>query len=131
MYVTAQRVRTQRRIEGINAYLYVHGGYLWHTPPEPEMEPGELSTSRLTVETTGGNLVRSYLDIVAPDAMWWSDLRSRLMHFLGSMQHTRFPWCGVVDRCLFRLGMDPQLSQAWQQEVTHLYRACEMVHHGG
>jgi len=129
MYVTAHRIRTPLLVEGINAYLYAHGGHVWQVPPEPEVEPGELVNSLLTVEAVGGNQVRSFLDIVAPDGTWWSELRPRLMQFVGSMRRNRFPWRGVVDGCLFRLGMDQQLTRAWQQELAHLYRACEMVHH--
>lgn len=129
MYVTAHRVRSRSLVEGINAYLYVHGGYLWQVPREPEVDPGELASSILTVEAVGGNHVRSYLDIVAPDDVWWSELRSKFITFVGSMQHSQFPWRGVVDQCLFRVGMDQQLARTWQHELTHLYKACEMVHH--
>lgn len=129
MYVTAHRVRTPLLVEGINAYLYAHGGYVWQVPPEPETEPGELVNSMLSVEDVGGNQVRSFLDIVAPEGVWWSELRPRLMQFVNSMRGDRFPWRGVVDGCLFRLGMDRQLARTWQQELAHLYRACEMVHH--
>jgi hypothetical protein len=120
MYVTSHRVRTPLLVEGINAYLYSHGGYVWQVPPEPDVEPGELVSSLLTVEA---------LDIVALDGTWWSELRPRFMQFVGSMRRSRFPWKGVVDGCLFRLRMDQQLARAWQQELAHLYRACEMVHH--
>lgn len=129
MYVTAHRVRTRHLVEGINAYLYAHGGYTWQTPPEPEIEPGELVNSMLTVAEVGGNEVRSFLDIVAPDGTWWSELRPRLMQFVDSNRRNSFPWRGVVHGCLFRLGMDQQLARAWQNELAHLYRACEMVHH--
>lgn len=60
MYVTAHRVRTHVQEEGINAYLYVHG-HIWQQHPEPEYEPGTLVNTWLTVDTVGGNVVRSYL----------------------------------------------------------------------
>jgi len=129
MYVTAHRVRTPLLEEGINAYLYAHGGSGWKMPPDPEVEPGELVNTLLTVDAVGGNLVRSYLDIVAPDGLWWSELRPRFMRFVSSMRDSSFPWSRVVDGCLFRVGMQQQLAQAWQRELAHLYRACEMVHH--
>jgi hypothetical protein len=128
MYVTAHRVRT-RLLEGINAYLYAHGGSIWQAPPEPEIEPGELVNSMLTVAQVGGNEVRSFLDMVAPDGTWWSELRPRLLQFVDSNRRNSLPWRGVVHGCLFRLGMDRQLARTWQQELAHLYRACEMVHH--
>jgi hypothetical protein len=95
----------------------------------PDVEPGELVNSLLTVEAVGGNHVRSFLDIVAPDGTWWSELRPRFMQFVGSMRPNRFPWHDIVEGCRFRIGMDQQLARTWQQELAHLYRACAMVHH--
>jgi len=131
MYVTAHRVRTPHLVEGINAYLYVHGAQAWHAPPDPELDPGALVHSMLTVEDVGGNEVRSFLDIVAPNEMWWSDIRQALMQLIGAMQHQPLPWQGVVGACRFRIGMDLLLARTWQQELTHLFQACEMVHHPG
>jgi hypothetical protein len=132
MYITAQRVRTTLHEEAINAYLYAHGGgVVWQVPPQPEQEPGELVNTLITVNTVGGNQVRSFLDIVAPDELWWSELRPRFIAFVGAMRLTPFPWHGVVNGCLFRLGMARELARTWQQEVAHLYRACEVVHHPG
>jgi hypothetical protein len=131
MYITAHRVRTRHDEEGINAYLYAHGSFIWQVPPEPEEEPGELINMLLTVDTVGGNQVRSFLDIVAPDELWWSEVRPRFIEFVGANRLTPFPWKGVVNGCRFRVGMVGELARTWQHEVAHLYRACEAVHHPG
>jgi hypothetical protein len=131
MYVTAHRVRSRQQIEGINAYLYAHGEQVWPVPPDPDQDPGELVQSMLTVENVGFNEVRSFLDIVAPDNMWWSEIRTALMQFIGTMQSHPLPWQGIVGLCRFRVGMNFSLMRTWQQELTHLFQACEMVHHSG
>src|SRR5262245_30677517 len=128
MYVTAHRVRTQSLEEGINAYLYMHGSYLWPRPPEPEENPGSLTNMLLTVDTVGGNHVRSYLDIVGPDEVFWPTIRSLFIQFLARMISTPLPWKYVVGPCLFRIGMELPLVRSWRNEVDLLYRACVTVH---
>ena len=129
MYITAHRVRTASGEEGINAYLYAHGGLIWQVPPQPEQEPGTLVNTLLTVQPIGGNDVRSFLDIIAPDDLWWSELRPKFIAFVNRARATSFPWSGIVDGCLFRVGMVQALSPMWQHEIIHLYKACETIHH--
>jgi len=131
MYVTAHRVRDGFQQEGINAYLYSHGGYVWEPPahpPSPFVDPGVLVNTLLSIDVNQGNLVRSYLDIVAPDDFFWPQLRPRFMQFIGAMQLTPFPWSREVGGCLFQVGMVNQLAAVWKHELPNLYRACEIVH---
>jgi hypothetical protein len=69
MYATAQRVRSTGGKEGLNGFLHMHGpGFPW--PPDPwnlpETRPGEQVSEDVDVPP-GGNNVRSYLDVIAPD----------------------------------------------------------------
>jgi len=128
MYVTAHRVRTHLLEEGINAYLYMHGSSLGPGPPEPEANPGSLANMLLTIDTVGGNHVRSYLDIVGPDEAPWPTIKLFFLQFVTMMRRTPFPWKCVAGPCLFRIGMELPLARSWRNEVDLLYRACVTIH---
>jgi hypothetical protein len=130
MYLTAHHVRSASGQEGINAFRYVHGGYLWHgLPPQgiPEQDPGVLVEQILNVPPPG-NTVRSYLDVVAPDEVSWPEIRPAFYAFVGQAQRQSFPWQGVFGRCSFRVGMDLGLANVWRHEIANLYRALEAVY---
>lgn len=128
MYVTAHRVRTRLHEEGINAYFYRHGPDLWEEPPVPEENPGELVNTLLTVDATGGNHVRSYMDVIAPDDVLWPQIEPLFLQFVDAHRLTPFPWSAVVGACLFRLGMERPLASSWRRELGLLYKACVLVH---
>jgi hypothetical protein len=127
MYVTAHRVHTRLHEEGINAYYYVHGFRDWLVPPDPEHDPGELADELLTVDAVGGNHVRSFLDVIVPDEMSWSDVEAGLLQFIEVHRSRPFPWGGVVGLCRFRVGMERALAREWRRELDLLYRACVLV----
>lgn len=131
MYVTAHRVRDQVSRQGFNAFLHMHGGFIWTPPgqpPDPSEDPGTLVNALLSINPTTNNVVLSYLDIVAPDDYFWPQLRPRFLSFVNEMRMTPFPWSRQVDGCLFQAGMVTQLAQTWKREMVNLYRACEIVH---
>jgi len=75
MYVTAHHVRRrvpgQPDLEGVNAFAHLHGPD-FPFPTEaarlPDEQPGvEVLALRDVTVPPGGNDVRSYLDVVAPD----------------------------------------------------------------
>ena len=69
MYAAAHRVASERGEEGINAYLHLHGAaFAWPDDPWrlPETAPGDQVWAQIAVPP-GGNRVRSYLDVLAPD----------------------------------------------------------------
>lgn len=129
MYLTSHHViapATGR--EGINSFLYSHGSITWQQLPPgiPDGDPGTLVAQNTSVPA-GGNRVRSYLDIVAPDEVRWSEVRIGLMDFVGEMQRSRLPWTGSSGRCFFRLGMELGLAQQWHRELAILYRASQAL----
>ncbi len=133
MYITAQHVRSPQRIEGINSFFYLHGAYVWTGEPPagiPDENPGELMWQGLAVPQ-GGNRIRSYLDIVAPDETPWTEIRQRFVMFVSGHQLQAMPWSGVSGRCLFRANMDQALAQQWHREIADLYRAAQSARIGG
>jgi hypothetical protein len=131
MYVTAHHVvRPGTNVEGINAFCYRHGSHLWAgLPPAgiPDENPGELAASSAPVRP-GGNHVRSYLDIMMPDEVPWTEVRASFVAFLSEAQRRDFPWEGVIGRCTFRVGLELDLASTWQHEVALLLQAAQGVH---
>ena len=130
MYLTAQHVRSVLGQEGINAFRYIHGGYVWYgLPPQgiPDQNPGVLVEQIINLPPPG-NVVRSYLDIIAPDEVFWPEIRPAFFAFVSQAQLQPFPWQGVFGRCSFRVGMDFSLVNVWRYEIAHLYRAIEAVY---
>ncbi|HMG56810.1 MAG TPA: hypothetical protein VK601_25090 [Kofleriaceae bacterium] len=130
MYLAAQHVRSALGQEGINAFRYTHGGYVWQgLPPQgiPDPDPGVLVEQIINVPPPG-NVVRSYLDVVAPDEVLWPEIRPAFFAFVGQAQRQPLPWQGVFGRCYFRAGMDMGLAATWRHEVARLLRALEAVY---
>jgi hypothetical protein len=131
MYVTAHHVvRPASTAEGINAFCYRHGPYIWvGLPPAgiPDENPGELAVSSVPIPP-GGNRVRSYLDIVMPDEVRWDEVRTAYVAFVSEAQRRDFPWTGVVGRCTFRVGLEQGLAEQWQHELAMLLQAAQRVH---
>ncbi len=82
MYATAHRVFREDEKEGIkhgiNAFLHLHGPeFAWPEDPWklPETHPGRVLGQKVELEP-GGNKVRSYLDILAPDGTPWEEVRA-------------------------------------------------------
>lgn len=129
MYLTSQHViAPTTQSEGINSFLYAHGGLTWEVPPQaiPDQDPGTLLAQSISIPPPG-NRVRSYLDVVAPDEAAWNEVRVGLMDFVGRLQRTDLPWVGTSGRCYFRLGMELRLAQQWHRELAILYRASQAL----
>ncbi len=114
--------------EGVNAFYYRHAGPDWIVPPNavPDEDPGELVKKDVAVPP-GGNRVRSYLDIIAPDTASWPEIRGNFLAFVLDTESQPFPWNGVVGRCRFRAGIEDGLAAAWRSELGALYGAARKV----
>lgn len=127
MYLTSLHVvdPTTGR-EGFNAFYYRHGPFVWNAPPPdiPDGNPGELMESRISVPS-GGNRVRSFLDVVAPDEATLTEIRHDFVAFVGYAQRQPFPWDGIVRRCRFRVGVEHGLVNRWHREIADLYRSIQ------
>lgn len=127
MYLAAQRVRSYAGYEGINAFFYTHGVADWVFPPDPDYDPGVLFNAITPIMPVGGNSVRSYLDVVAPDAALWHEIHRGLSAFVLDHFDAAMPWVGTTGRLRFRIAMDLMLAQNWRAELTTLLRATEAV----
>ncbi len=133
MFLSAQRVRSDGGVEGINAFHYLHGPFTWHGMPPagvPDQNPGTLVAHTIAVAPPG-NHVRSFLDVIAPDDASWSEIRPAFITFVSAAQRTPLPWAGVFGRCLFRINMDRATASRWSHEIADLYRAVQAVRIGG
>lgn len=81
MYLTAHRVVRERDgAVGINSFMHVHDGKLtWPEEPWrlPEENPGRVVDQQIDVPP-GGNRVRAYLDVVAPDGAGAGEVEASL-----------------------------------------------------
>lgn len=80
MYITAHRVVNRDGVEAIHTFLHKHGEHFqWPQDPWnlPEREPGELLWENAKLQQ-GGNRVRSYLDVIAPDTTTARELDAAL-----------------------------------------------------
>ena len=125
MYLTAQRVlAVASGDEGINAFHHRHS-HSWNGAPPggiPETNPGEL-VNRETKIKPGGNRVRSYLDIIAPEETPWSDIREALLSLAAANAATPFPWTQISGSIKLLASMEPTLAPDWQTELALLYQA--------
>lgn len=125
MYLTAQRVLAiASGDEGINAFHHRHPRS-WIGPPPagiPETNPGELVKREIDI-SPGGNRVRSYLDIIAPEETPWSDIREALLSLAAANASTPFPWTQTSGNIRLLASMEPTLAPNWQTELALLYQA--------
>lgn len=124
MYLCAQRVHAvagqSAGMQGINAFLFLHGGYEWTggLPPEfrPEVNPGVFSDQLIQLAPPG-NRVRSYLDIVAPDHTPINQVisvasRPGYVATLPTEWSSGSVWC--------RFGAEEALAPQWNHELGRL-----------
>jgi hypothetical protein len=125
MLLTAQRVRSSEGKEGVNAFCYLHGAYTWDAEPPagiPERVPGQRVNARTEIEP-GGNDVRGYLDIIAPDETPTSEILAAVGPFVQRMHGTPLPWTATAGRCTFRFGLDRGLAGDWWDQLRALFIA--------
>jgi hypothetical protein len=124
MYATAHRVRAPDGREAIHAFLHRHGSAPWPADVVgwPESNPGEL-IDHVTELPLGGNAVRTYLDVLAPDALE-HDAISQVLKELHAQLWER-PNPTVVRRrdVTVRFGVEPALEAQREQAYRELSEA--------
>jgi hypothetical protein len=129
MLLTSQRVKSPDGQEGINAFCYLHGPYDWAGEPPlgiPDANVGQRVNEQVNLRP-GGNKVRSYLDIIAPDETPTSEILASVRPFLGRMRGRALPWVGTVGRTTFRFGLELGLGEKWGAEFGALLDAALQV----
>ena len=125
MYLTAQRVVSPvAGAQGINAFAYGHGPYVWQGAPPftPEENPGTLFESRVEPQVTPpGNRVRSYVDVLTPDETAPAIIERAFEHLLAAEPPAEMPATVIVGPCWFRFSMEEKLAPAWRAELRALF----------
>ncbi len=132
IYLTAHRVVSPTRgDEGLNAFRYSSGNYIWDGPPpapfDLDVDPGVLVDQRVTVQPPG-NHVRSYLDIVAPANAAFHELRSAVEATADGDAPQRLPAEWSSGRIWIRFSAERALLPFWRTELRRLFDAAATLH---
>ncbi len=122
-------LKSSTRQAGINVFLYLHPNRRWTTPPAdiPSADPGQLRQKTIGLEPNG-NVVCSYLELIAPDNLEIAVIRRHLLAFLDRAQFGPMPWKGVDGPCGVALQMVPELVRVgWAREFGALAGAGQQL----
>lgn len=140
MYASALRVVHPHLGERVNTFLHRHGAaFPW--PSEawglPETEPGQLFSVGSDNVPAGGNRVRVYMDVLAPDGtnndtinvaltgMWLELVADEATAELGV--HIPNPAVYIREPVTIRFGVDPSLLPGRAVEFSELMQAVQAM----
>ena len=121
MYVATHLVRRGQR-EGINAFLHEHPDDLeW---PEnaaglADEHPGKLTRRRTDIEP-GGNPVRAYLDMLAPNGTSTKELTEAIEALRRDLHERRNPTSFVHGKVTIRFGVEIALEKLREEQLSML-----------
>lgn len=119
MKLAAQRVQQNGTgLVAVHSFLFQHG-FIWAGAPPPGLGNGQLVQSHVILRG-GGNLVLTYLDIVAPDDTPSVTIRNAFRQISDFVPP---PFDINVGSCRFTAGMVPAYRHIWRAELVHLYQA--------
>ena len=124
MYLTAHLIKAGDQREGINAFLHVHGAsFAWPDDASslPETAPGRTVLHRTDLPP-GGNQVRAYLDILAPDRTPRAEIEQALTALARDLRERRNPTVFSHGAVTIRLGVEPALEGLRAQQLEMLTR---------
>lgn len=120
MLLSAQRVRSRHGVTGINVYVYRHPPGAWDPSSLEALERGAgLELQELEVPP-GGNDVRSYLDLFAPEGTSSSELARVTAVIRSGPDPSSFPAVFEDGPIVIRLGLVFGLVPSWRNELTDL-----------
>lgn len=125
MYLTAHLVRSRDGEEGINAFLHLHGnGFPWPQEPAtlPDTNPGKTVRHQTSIPP-GGNGVRAYLDILAPDGTSKEQLERALIELGRDLNERRNPTVFRHGAVVVRFGVELGLEGLRAQQLDMLVPA--------
>ena len=134
MYLTAHRVRSATQAEGINSFRHWHGAeFAWPDDASalPETEPGVLdpAAARIAIRP-GGNRVRAYLDVLAPDDTPPAAIEQALADLERDLAQRVNPTVFTSGRTTIRLGvelaLEPQRELHFQQLAGEIRRLLQI-----
>lgn len=108
MYSTAHRAISSEGLEAIHAFVHVHGNIPWPNDVTdwPETHPGKLALNK-TVLPVGGNRIRSYLDVLAPDTTPLQAIHEALTALSDDLNERRNPTVFSHGSITIRFGVEP------------------------
>ena len=125
MKLVAQRVvqpgTVPNRRSGFNAFYFEHGDRAWLDLPPADLGPGQLVGQIIEVPPPG-NRVRSYLEIVAPDASPNMQLAAAVQagaDFLADAASPQ-PWRLAHGEVSFAFEVEAALAAHWRIELRLL-----------
>lgn len=122
MYATAHKVVRFDGSEGINSFLHLHGtDFEWPEDSStlPEDNPGQLGKKEITIPP-GGNRVRSYLDLLAPDGLHRDTIIETLKAFEQDLGERRNPTVFHLGTVTVRYGVEDELITMRKDEFILL-----------
>ena len=128
MYATAHRVSRDGR-SGINAFLHLHGqGFRWPADASalPDENPGTLEHQVCPIKP-GGNLVHSYLDVLAPDDTQRDVLLAAMKAFQRDVAERRNPTIFTLGVVTIRFGVQLGLEPHREAELAALISTLTQV----
>jgi hypothetical protein len=122
VYLTAHLVRSRDGEEGINAFLHLHGtGFAWPADPTAlaDSNPGKIELRRTSLPP-GGNDVRAYLDVLAPDGTPKREFDEALAALASDLDERRNPTVFRHGRVVIRFGVELALEGLRAQQLDML-----------
>jgi hypothetical protein len=136
MYVTAHRASDEGTgASGINAFLYLQGGLAhrvtgdWTGDDVDRVtfhEPGTLAKQQAALDP-GGNLVISYLDVIAPDGTAATRIAAALDAFAAVIGTDEIPVFRVIDHIAIRFSLGLRLDDVQADEYENLSKAIRAI----
>lgn len=133
MYATAQHVVSSAGSAGINSFLHRHGAeFSWPADTRavallPSERPGE-EVSRHVVVPPGGNPVRSYLDLLAPDGTDVAELLSAIREAEAAVEEQLdTEWVVARGAVVIVFGVEGSLASARRGEFKRLATEVESL----
>jgi hypothetical protein len=122
MYVAAHRVCRRTGTEGVNVFLHLHGSnFPWPEDPSglPETNPGGIQSDIVELEP-GGNRVRSYLDVLAPDGTSSVRIHGVLVQVEKALGEMAAPTALQFGEVVVRFGVEQELMRKKRSEFRAL-----------
>jgi hypothetical protein len=108
-------------VGGVNAFCWLHGDRFWLDVPPDDIGPGDLAGSIVEVPI-GGNRVRSFLEIVAPDSTPARQIIAAVgggAEFLADIAR-ELPWKLSHGEVTFEFSIEAGMVATWQLELRIL-----------
>lgn len=106
---------------GVNAFCWLHGDRFWLDVPPDDLGPGKLAGSIVEVPI-GGNRVRSFLEIVAPDSTPGRQITAAVgggAELLADAERA-LPWKLSHGEVTFEFSIEAGMAATWQLELRIL-----------